>query len=239
VFYLGLSGYSYKEWQGEGLFYPPKLKQAAFLSHFAARYNALEAVGTWTRTPSEATVAKWIAETPAEFRICPKMHRQVTHFSRLKSDGDSTLAHFVGSLAPLVEAGKAGPVLVQLPPNLKRDDALLADFLSRIPPSPLRYAVEFRHPSWDANDVDQRLAERGAVRAIVEDDESGTRRTGDAAVCYVRLRKLRYTDDELASWAQEFLAQLQRGRDVYVFCRHADVEAPWLYADRIKEIVGA
>ena len=45
--HVGLSGYSYKPWQGPGRFYPPTLKQKEILRYYATRYDTVELDGGW------------------------------------------------------------------------------------------------------------------------------------------------------------------------------------------------
>ena len=145
--HVGLSGYSYKPWQGEGRFYPATLKQAGFLSYYATRYDTVELDGVWYRLPSEKAVADWLASTPPHFRFAPKVHRQITHHARLKPECYDFVRFMLDRLKPLASADRLGPLLIQLPPNLRRDDDRLAAFLEQLPTS-LRWAIEFRHESW-------------------------------------------------------------------------------------------
>ena len=84
--HIGLSGYSYKPWQGAGRFYPEKLKSAEFLRYYAGGFNTVELDGMWYRLPTEQPVQGWLEQTPASFIFSPKAHRQITHMHRLKPD---------------------------------------------------------------------------------------------------------------------------------------------------------
>ena len=42
------------------------------------------------------------------------------------------MPRFLATIEPLAAAGKLGPVLFQLPPNLKADAELLKDFLAML-----------------------------------------------------------------------------------------------------------
>lgn len=230
---VGLSGYSYREWQGEGKLYPPKLRQSDYLRFYAERYDALEAVGTFAHLPTEKTVAKWIAETPDDFRVCPKMHQRVTHFQRLKPESIERVEEMARALEPVGKAGKLGPVLIQLPPNLKRNDHLLDTFLASLP-SGFEWAVEFRHDSWNAPEVEALLRAHRAAWTAADTDEADATRRDTAAFAYVRLRKSEYDDAALVAWAETLKAL---GKPAYVFCRHTDIPAPWLWADRLNELL--
>lgn len=238
--FLGLSGYSYKEWRGESLLYPPKLKEAEFLKFYGSRFNSVEADGTWYHLPTEATVAKWIAETSEGFSVSPKMHREVTHFKRLKPGGFEIQRAFVERLKPVIQAGRLGAVLVQLPPNLKRDDELLVAYLEELRNLPrVRWSILFREESWQAPEVDEILRHFGVATVAEEDDEHEAYLRDTAEHRYVRLRRREYTRDELEKWAGYFKKALADGKDCYVYCKHKDAKAPWLWADQIFEFMKA
>lgn len=238
--YLGLSGYAYKEWQGEGRFYPPALKQREYLTFYASRYNALEADGTWYQMPSEASVTKWLEGTPEGFRVSPKMHREITHFKRLKAESHGAVGTFVKSLERMETAGRLGPILVQLPPNLKRDDGLLAAFLAVLSVrDSVPFSFEFRHESWNDSAVEEALRERGVGWVAADTDEADAQRRDTAGHQYVRLRKSEYGEDRLRDWAIYLLGKLGAGQDCYVYCKHMDAEAPWVWADRLRQLVEA
>lgn len=232
--FIGLSGYAYKEWQGEGRFYPVGLKQKEYLEFYASRYNALEADGTWYQMPSEASVAKWMG-TPEGFRISPKMHREVTHFKRLKPESHGALSTFVQSLSKLSGSGRLGPILVQLPPSLKRDDALLGSFLEALPAG--LFSVEFRHASWNVDEVEALLRSHGVGWVSADTEDMDAQRRDTAGHQYVRLRKNDYPEERLADWASYLKAKLAAEQDCYVYCKHMDAEAPWVWADRLIELI--
>jgi uncharacterized protein YecE (DUF72 family) len=98
--YVGLSGFSYKEWQGEGLFHPPSLKKDDYFLYYGTRYNSLESVGSAYSVPTAATVAKWISTSPDGFKVSPKMHQKVTHVARLKPQAMEVLRPFVERWSP-------------------------------------------------------------------------------------------------------------------------------------------
>jgi len=187
--------------------------------------------------PSESAVAKWNKEFPAGFCYSPKMNQTVTHFKRLKPESYDIVKEFVAPLKPLEEAGKLGPILIQLPPNFKRNDELLSEFLANIPHrSTLRWAIEFRNDSWHSDEVEAILKKYNVAWAAVEtDDEQAQLRSSAQEFAYVRLRQLTYTDDQLKKWAEYFRAVIGEGKDCFVFCRHKDTVAPWKWADRILE----
>lgn len=142
--FLGTMGFSYKEW--EGPFYPAGLGARRHLGYYAERFNALEMDSTFYGPPAPETVKRWAAETPETFIICPKTPRQITHDLRLRA-AEESLGAFLDTMRLL--GPRLGPVLVQLPPDFTaaQVDALW-HFIARLPDD-LRFALEFRHRSWD------------------------------------------------------------------------------------------
>src|SRR5712675_3616749 len=168
--YVGTSGWAYPSWKPD--FYPAKLPQKNFLRHYATQLNAVEVNFTFRQLVKETTAQKWIAETPAGFRFGVKAHQVITHIKRLKGTADF-VPRFLSTIEPLAQAGKLGPVLFQLPPNLKADANLLEDFLALLPRT-LPAAFEFRHESWFADSTWEVLKSHGAALCVAETEERST-----------------------------------------------------------------
>ncbi len=230
--YVGLSGYSYKAWQGPDRFYPVGLKPDAFLRHYAGRYSTVELDGLWYRLPTAKAVQAWLDHSPAHFVFAPKAHRQITHIQRLKPEGWPTLTAMLERLEPLRQAGRLGPILLQLPPNLPRDDGRLAAFLDQLPTG-YSWAIEFRHDSWHDSSIEHLLQRHGVAWAAVETDEHPAEDRDTAPFRYTRLRKSTYDQEELRRWARRFAELTGRGQDCFVYCKHEDEGSPWLWADEI------
>jgi uncharacterized protein YecE (DUF72 family) len=237
--HLGLSGYDYRDWQGEGLFYPPSIKRADYLNHYASRMNSLESIGTFQRTPSEATVARWIASTPADFTLSPRMVQSVTHFMRLSGNAVNSARRFLSFLEPLEPIGRLGAVSLQIPEDLDRDDPVLSSFLDAMPQrTDLRWAIEFRNETWNVTQVEDLLRKRNVAWIAAEFDEAPSQIRDTADFSYIRLRKLEYSEEQLQNWAVFLKERLRQGKDCYVYCRHLDTVEPWKWADRLRELVG-
>ena len=112
----GTSGWAYPSWKPD--FYPQKLAQKKFLNFYATQLNAVEVNFTFRQLVKESTLQNWLAETPPGFRFTVKAHQVITHIKRLKGTEDF-VSRFLGTIEPLAAASKIGPVLFQLPPNLK------------------------------------------------------------------------------------------------------------------------
>jgi uncharacterized protein YecE (DUF72 family) len=233
--HIGLSGYSYKPWQGEGRFYPSTLKQAGFLGYYAKRYDTVELDGVWYRLPSEKAVADWLASTPPHFLFAPKVHRQITHRSRLKPQGFDFIRVMLGRLNALVSAKRLGPLLIQLPPNLVRDDDRLTAFLEQLPTN-VRWAVEFRHDSWHDPAIEALLRRFNISWVAADTDEHPPECRDTADFWYVRLRRSTYEKQDLGRWAERIRERVGAGKSCYVYCKHEDEGSPWVWADKLKEL---
>jgi uncharacterized protein YecE (DUF72 family) len=233
--YIGLSGYSYKAWQGPGRFYPPTLKQAGFLGYYATRYDTVELDGVWYRLPSEKAVADWLAATPPQFIFAPKVHRRISHRSRLKPEGHDFIRVMLGKLSALASAKRLGPLLIQLPPNLMRDDDRLSTFLDQLPAN-VQWAIEFRHDSWHDTTVETLLRRFNVSWVAADTDERPAECRDTANFWYVRLRRSAYNEGDLAEWAGKIRKMVDEGKSCYVYCKHEDEGSPWVWADRLREL---
>jgi uncharacterized protein YecE (DUF72 family) len=226
--YCGTSGFAYSTWKPD--FYPPKLPAKDFLKHYATRLNSVEANYTFRRLPAASTLESWVNCTPAEFVFAPKAHQRITHIQRLKPSEFTDV--FFRAIDPLRTSSRLGPVLVQLPPNLKCDLGLLEAFLATVPED-IRYAFEFRNTTWLNDDVYRTLERRGAALCLAESERLVIPEVLTAPFVYARLRKPEYSPDEraeIAARAQRFLAQ---GRDLYVYFKHEDDPAGAIYAEEL------
>lgn len=235
---IGLSGYSYKPWQGPDRFYPLQLKQSDFLSFYGTRYTTVELDGLWYRLPTLAAVEKWIEQTPDHFVFSPKAHREITHFKRLRPEAIPFLHTMVERLTPLAGVKRLGPILLQLPPNLKRDDDRLAKFLPSLSRSH-RWAIEFRHDSWKDSVVEDLLRRSRVAWAAVETDDHHAEHRDTADFVYARLRRSEYNVEDLEKWGEHLTEARKNGKDCYVYCKHEDEGSPWVWADYLSKITGA
>jgi uncharacterized protein YecE (DUF72 family) len=214
----GTSGYSYKEWAGS--FYPEKLPASEMLRHYAQRLPTVEINNTFYRMPAEALLARWAEEVPAGFTFTLKAPRRITHIKRIKGV-EADVAEFSRRANALGD--RLGMFLFQLPPTLRKDLPRLRDFLAGLPPG-RRVALEFRHKSWQDDEVYEALRAHGAALCVAETDEemSPLVRTSDDA--YLRLRRTQYSESELRAWADRLASQSLTS--AYVYFKHDDALAP-------------
>ena len=231
--YVGTSGWAYPSWKPD--FYPAKLPQKNFLRHYATQLNTVEVNFTFRQLVKETTTEKWIAETPPGFRFGVKAHQVITHIKRLKGTADF-VPRFLSTIEPLARAEKLGPVLFQLPPNLKADTKLLEEFLATVPRA-VPSAFEFRHPSWLTDEVFTLLRSYSRALCIAETEERTTPDVVTADFCYYRYRKPSYTLDERRTMVDRLREHLGQGRNVFAYFKHEETPEGALYAVEIlKEI---
>ncbi len=210
----GTSGFSYKEWKGS--FYPEDLAADAMLRYYALRLPAVEINNTFYRMPKSELLAGWAEEVPDGFRFVLKASQRITHFKRLR-DVSEEVGYFLRVAATLGD--RLGPILFQLPPNLKKDLPRLSGFLELLPAA-TRAAVEFRHASWFEDDVFEALRARGAALCVAEDEELAAPLVATAGWGYLRLRRADYGETEVRAWADR--VQAQAWEEAYVFFKHED-----------------
>jgi uncharacterized protein YecE (DUF72 family) len=224
--FVGTSGWAYPSWKPD--FYPAKLAQKKFLGHYAAQLNTVEVNFTFRQLVKESTIQNWIEQTPAAFRFGVKAHQVITHIKRLKGTEDF-VPRFLATIEPLAAAGKLGPVLFQLPPNLKADAALFKDFLALLPRA-LPVAFEFRHDSWFADSTWEVLKSRGVALCVAETEERMTPDVVTGSFVYYRFRKPSYTEEERRDMVARIREHMSAGRDVFAYFKHEETPAGALYA---------
>jgi uncharacterized protein YecE (DUF72 family) len=144
------------------------------------------------------------------------------------------LPRFLGTIEPLAGAGKLGPVLFQLPPNLKVDLEVLTGFLAALPRA-LQSAFEFRNASWFNDEVYAALRECKAGLCVAETEEISTPEVVTGDFVYYRFRKPNYPPDERAGMVERIQQHLGAGRDVFAYFKHEETPEGAIYA---RELLG-
>lgn len=215
--WLGTSGWAYGHWRG-GL-YPAGVPTARWLEAYAAGFATVELNASFYRLPATAAFEGWRRRTPEGFVMAVKASRYLTHVRRLR-DPEEPAARLTERARALGD--RLGPILLQLPPDMRADVPRLARALDAFPPG-LRLAVEPRHPSWFTDALRGTLAERGAALCLA--DRPGWRppvwRT--APWTYLRLHEGRsapapcYGRAALSAWARRLAADWAPDEDAYVY----------------------
>ena len=227
----GTSGYSYKEWLGH--FYPEKLPASEMLRYYAERFPTVEINNTFYRMPAESMLAQWSEQVPDHFAFTLKAPRRITHDMRLR-ETESHVAELLRRAGAL--GNKLGVLLFQLPPYLRKDLPRLRDFLGLLP-SGKRVAFEFRHASWQDDEVYEALRSRAAMLCVTDTDEGDTPFVATSDCAYVRLRRTHYDDNELRAWAARIAAKALA--QTYVYFMHEDEALGTRFAQRLNELWAA
>lgn len=215
--YVGTSGWSYPHWRN--LFYAKGLPQNRWLAFYAEHFDTVELNNPFYRLPRPETFEKWRHATPKGFVFAVKASRYLTHVRKL-AEPNEPWRKLYESARHL--AGKLGPILFQFPPNWKADPKRLEGFLEVLPED-LRYAFEFRNPTWFDADVYELLAAKPAALCQADSPRLPTHYEITAPYTFVRMHggsrlyASEYSVEELEIWAERILGYLHRGIDSYVY----------------------
>jgi uncharacterized protein YecE (DUF72 family) len=215
---IGCSGWNYAHWRER--VYPRGLPARRWLEHYATLFDTVEVNTTFYRLPTRSAVAGWVEQTPKSFLFTVKASRYLTHIKRL-TDMESGVARFYERIEPLVESGRLGPVLWQLPANFRRNDERLALALEHLPQG--RHCFEFRHESWFDDEVYALLRKR-AVALVIGDNPKRPFQTHELTADWTfirfhyghRGRNGNYSERELEEWKRRIAAWRARV-DVYAY----------------------
>jgi uncharacterized protein YecE (DUF72 family) len=219
TYHIGCSGWNYASWR-HGVFYPPRCPARLWLQYYARHFGTVEVNATFYRLPTAKAVQGWVDQTPDGFTFAVKMSRYVTHVKRLRDLG-SSIELFNSRIEPLARSLKLGPVLWQLPPTFRRDDARLAAALRQLPPG--RHCFEFRHPSWFVPEVMELLRVHRVALVIGDRPEVHAFQTHELTTdwTFVRFhsgtrgRRGNYSESELGEWAARIRSWPVREAFVY------------------------
>ena len=217
--WIGTSGWSYDHWNG--VLYPEGLAPRDRLAYYVQRFDTVELNASFYRWPRESSFASWRKRLPHGFRLTVKAPRGLTHAKKLYApevwiDRIARCWHELGD--------KRAVLLVQLPPGMARDDARLGYFLERMPEW-IPVAVEFRHESWNTEDVFRLLEAHGAAYCVMSGANLPCILRATAGFAYVRMHGPdhdhlyggSYSDDDLRWWADRITEWRNSGTDVYVY----------------------
>jgi uncharacterized protein YecE (DUF72 family) len=225
----GTSGYSYPAWKGH--FYPEDLPPKKFLSFYASRFSTVEINNTFYRMPSAKLVQAWADEVPDGFTFAIKAPQRITHQKRLK-ECEQPLEWLFAAIEILAE--KQGPILFQLPPNMKKDVPRLQAFLAAMPRR-CKAAFEFRHESWLGDDTYEALRAAEAALCIADTEDLSTPLISTANWGYLRLRREDYVESDIREWSKRISAQ--NWDSAHVYFKHEDAAKGTAYASLLMSLL--
>jgi uncharacterized protein YecE (DUF72 family) len=219
--HIGTSGWSYKEWKGA--FYPKDVKQADWLGYYAQHYKVTEINTSFYHLPKVQTVLNWAQAVPKDFLFCPKMSRYITHMKKLL-EPEEPLQRFFDVFDNIKDY--VGPVLIQLPPQLKYDRGRTEHFFNvlRKTYGDYDFALEVRHTTW-MEDEPLALMRQYDIGFVISQSGAGFpyAETVTAKHIYVRFhgpRKLygsSYSEAMLKDFAAKFAKWIRQRHSVWAF----------------------
>jgi uncharacterized protein YecE (DUF72 family) len=229
---LGTSGWSYEEWVG-----PFYVKREKMFSEYARVFKTAEINSTFYSYPNRGMVYGLTRGSPSDFVFAAKLPKLITHMKRLNSDKGvkADLDRFLELMKPMKDAGKLGPILIQLPPGFsynKKDT--LQEFLGLLPRGH-RFAVEFRNLSWLRDETWELLRKYNVAYTIVDEPLLPPKTVFTADFAYIRWHgkhmrpwfNYRYSKEELDEWVPKVKEAAQKTKNVYgYFNNHFHGYAP-------------
>ena len=207
-------------------FYPEEFKEKSRLHYYGSLFNSIEINSSFYKMPLAATIGKWAAEVPDDFKFTFKLPKEITHNKGLDFE-EEKVREFYRRIAFAGE--KRGCVLVQFPgsikPVFKRELEHLLEILSSCDPQQLWHTcIEFRHLSW-YTPATYDLLERYGMGIVLHDklSEGGSGKDTSSAIVYVRFHgpdgdyRGSYTDEFLYEYASYIREWLDEGKTVYTY----------------------
>jgi uncharacterized protein YecE (DUF72 family) len=215
--WIGTSGWQYDDWRGR--LYPRRAPLRRWLEEYAARFAIVESNNAFYRLPERRTFCDWAERTPDDFLVTVKMSRYLTHIRRLREPHEA-VERFTDRVEGL--GRKLGPVLLQLPPQLRCDPERLDRALREFPRS-MRVAVEFRHDSWYTTEIRDLLERHRAALCLADRHRPVAPLWRTTNWTYLRLHEGRahprpsYGRMALSSWAERLADRWRADEDCFVF----------------------
>lgn len=225
---VGTAGLKYKDW--DGIVYPkPKPRGFDELVYLAKYFNTIEINSSYYGAPRPTAAKKWAESVAGNtvFQFTAKLFHSFTH-ERKPAPNDEK--DFKDGIAPLVEAGRFGALLLQFPwsfRNSHESREYLISLQRRFREYPL--VLEVRHASWTEPEILDLLAELDIGLCNIDQPlfqrsiKPGAEVT--SGIGYIRLHGRNY---------KTWFAESANVRERYDYLYSADELAPWI--DRVKEI---
>jgi uncharacterized protein YecE (DUF72 family) len=170
------------------------------LERYGRAFPVVEIDTSFYRHHQAQTYARWAQSVGKNFQFSVKIPRALTHEGALVYGHSVELADFLEEVGGL--ASKLRVLLVQLPPGLEFDRAVVRKFFRRLRGG-LRdttaLVCEPRHVSWSTEETDDLLKDLGVARAAVDPPRwnDDARPGGDTRLAYFRMHgspRIYYSD---------------------------------------------
>jgi uncharacterized protein YecE (DUF72 family) len=217
---LGTSGWSYREWIGP--FYTKEDK--SMLHAYSKVFRTVEIDSTFYRYPSKGTVMGWMKYSPEGFTYTAKLPKLITHEKELDPGKgiEEDLQKFTELMEPLYLSGKLGCILIQLPPRFDYKPEEMEGFF-KILPTQIKFAVEFRDPSWMRQETWALLKKYHVAYTIVDEPLLPPEIHITSNIAYFRWHgkgtrpwyDYRYRSEELQPWTPKVKEVAEKVEKVY------------------------
>jgi uncharacterized protein YecE (DUF72 family) len=216
------------------LYYPEEFKDKSRLCYYASLMDSIEVNSSFYKIPQAATMKKWAADVPPEFRFTFKLFREITHNKDLAFDPE-VLSRFMRVISHVDE--KKGCLLVQFPPSIRINHfaqlrVLFAMLRDNDPGMEWKIAIEFRHPSLYVDEVYE-LLETYQFGLVIHDKTPANTPIMETHPDFYYLRfhgpsgnyRGSYADDVLYEYASYVTEWLSEGKKVFVYFNNTMGEA--------------
>lgn len=231
-YHIGTSGFSFRDWRGT--FYPLSLPASQHLSYYARHFDVVEINATYYEIPGPRTFDSMVRKTPEGFGFWVKLPGSVTHTGDPPEDD---MAKWRRAVEPLRDAQRLRGALAQFPPSFRPSPQSLSRLERVAERAQTPLAVEFRHRSWQDQELYSWLDEKGLILVMVDAPRIGdlpkpegvaTANVGyirfhgrNAAAWYGKERGDRYnydySPDELKEWLPRLKTIAQSAEVTYIF----------------------
>lgn len=218
---LGTSGWSYEEWVEP--FY--RFKNVSKLRFYNKVFRTAEIDSTFYRYPTEGMVFGWLRYTDPGFVFTAKLPKQITHEKMLDlNEGvEGDVNKFCELMRRLLDGGKLGCLLIQLPPSFTYDYVERLESFFEVLPKEFSYAVEFRDLSWMSDETWKLLSKHGVAYTNVDEPLLPSDVKVTSKITYFRWHgrgrrpwfDYRYKEDELKPWVPKVKEAAGRVEKVY------------------------
>ena len=192
---IGPAGWSYPDWHG--IVYPSHKPRSFHAGEYLAQFFDTIEINTTFYHPSSIKMVKdWVrrvAHNP-DFKFTAKLWKRFTHERCADRQDEKT---FKECLAPLLQAGRLGALLLQFPwsfRNEKHNREYLGGLIVQFMEYPL--VIEVRHSSWNQPEIFQLLENLGVGFCNIDQPvigrSLGATELATSPVGYVRLHGRNY-----------------------------------------------
>lgn len=225
-FFTGCSGYMYFWWKGK--FYPQDLPTSKYLDYYVSKFDTLEINSTFYRFPKKENLKRFFTQTPENFNIVIKMHRDITHYLRFSTEKNkkeecaNVLNRFIELCVTFLQK-KLKIFLIQLPPNYVFSEKSLDRIIYHLSPYfqyEFKFAIEFRDRNWWNEYAIQKIKEYGQIWVCPDGKKMPLEWHLTHDIGYLRFHgkknnRHNYSKDELMEWLR--LIKENPPKELYAF----------------------